>query len=562
MFAFDPQMQEIDGSSSGGAELRVESVPFSDIPGQSRLFLRYLADPLSLKIYYPNAVASHQQLADLVPQVLDSYTVDRDPLCGALSRMNAEGSDRTRANIELLRSRDTVAVVTGQQAGLFSGPLYTIYKALTAVRLSECLRERGRNAVPVFWAATEDHDFDEISSVNVIDSEGRLRAVKTAAPPGESGFPVGKINFDASISDSIEEVFALLPHTQFSNDIRDLITETYTEGRTFGSAFTSLIGRLFAGHGLIVVDPLDGELKRLAAPIYGEAVRRSTEINGALLERNAPLRAEGYEPQVLVEQDYFPLFWHSDDGRRLALRKIDGEIAAPAERRKFSVDELVEAAAREPERFSPGVMLRPVVQDYLFPTVCYFGGGAEIAYFAQNSEVYRTLGRPVTPILHRQSFTVIEPKHVRTMKEYAIEFADLLGSRDDLAERIVREIVDPANSRLFPDAEEKINVELNRLDRHLSDIDPTLARNLATRRRKIIYHIGALNKKFHRARLEKDGIASRRLSSLFDSLYPQEQLQERALNVIPFLNKHGRYFLDWVYRSIDLDDRGHRIMRL
>jgi uncharacterized protein YllA (UPF0747 family) len=229
---------------------------------------------------------------------------------------------------------------------------------------------------------------------------------------------------------------------------------------------------------------------------------------------------------------------------------------------KFTRDELAHIAENEPERLSPGVMLRPVVQDYLFPTICYFGGGAEIAYFAQNSEVYRILERPVTPILHRQSFTVIDARAARTLDKYDLKFADLFKGFEPLASGIVERFVNPTASRLFADAEENINLELDRLDQEISRIDPTLAENLATRRRKILYHIGALRKKFHRVQIERDEIADRQLRGLFASLLPDGQLQERRLNVGSFLARYGPYFIDWVYDSVDLDERGHRLLYL
>ena len=207
-------------------------------------------------------------------------------------------------------------------------------------------------------------------------------------------------------------------------------------------------------------------------------------------------------------------------------------------------------------------MLRPVVQDYLFPTVCYFGGGAEIAYFAQNSEVYRIMDRPVTPILHRQSFTIIEAKHARTLEKYELEFTDLFAGEAEVLPKIVDKFIDPNTAKLFAEAEKKINTELNRLDQSLSQIDVTLAANLATRRRKIVYHIAALQKKYQFRRVEMDEIIDRRVRSAFTSLLPHGNLQERTLNVTSFLDRFGPKFIDMVYDSIDLDDKGHRVVYL
>ncbi len=548
--------------SNDTIKLRTESLPFSAIPGQSRLFIEYQQAPLSLQRYYPNAVESHTQIADRIPEVLENYTADRALLCSALDEINAayDAPERVIENIRLLRQPDSIAVVTGQQTGLFSGPLYTIYKALSAIRMAECLSSRSLKAIPVFWAATEDHDFAEVSEAFAIDSDGKLLKTEFAPKEVSADLPVGNVRIDGSINETIEKLFQGLPKTEFSGELQDLLSECWKEDAGFGSAFGTFLVKILGRYGLVVIDPLHDGIKKLAAPIYVDAIRKSGEIVSSLIERSRELEREGYHAQVLVTEDYFPLFWHSDAGSRKALRKAGGDLyRAAGEKSEFTRDELAKLAAAEPSRFSPGVMLRPVVQDYLLPTVCYFGGGAEIAYFAQNSEVYRILDRPATPILHRQSFTVIDAKHARTLDKYGLDFQDFFSGIDAILPRVIEEHIDPNIAKIFARAEEEINTELNRLDQHLSALDTTVAENLATRRRKILYHIAALRKKAYFARIRKDETINRQLESAFTAILPRTHLQERTLNVSTFLNRYGIYFIDWLHSSIDLDDKEHRI---
>ena len=557
-------MQQSVGVNTGGnAIMRIESLPFSAIPGQSRLFVQYQTDPISLKKYYPSAIASHSEIAHRIPEVLRNYKTDRELLCNALARMNSDygAAPKVLENIERLKRHDTVAVVTGQQAGFLTGPLYTIYKALSAVREAEYLRQRGFNAVPVFWAATEDHDFEEIASVTILNKENELSEFKLGTD--SSGSPVGNIELRSDARETIDIIIDELPETEFSALLHDELIDAWQPGESIGTSFAKHISRMLGKYGLIVIDPLDESIKRLCAPIYVEAVRKSEVIVKALTSRSMELEADGFQAQVLIEDDYFPLFRHNGQGERKALRKTDkGTFRSAGERTEFTIEELVDDAAETPERFSPGVMLRPVVQDFLLPTVCYFGGGAEIAYFAQNSEVYRILERPVTPILHRQSFTVIEAKHARTLEKYGLEFADILGGRESVIPRIVDQHLNPSTASVFADVEEKINIELNRLDQELSQIDPTLAANLATRRRKILYHIGAMHGKFRKTAIRNDKTVKRQLDGAFDSLTPDGGLQERTLNVLSYLDRYGPYFLDWIADSIDLEDKGHRVLYL
>jgi bacillithiol synthase len=544
--------------------LRAESIPFSEIPRQSRLFLEYQHDPLSLRAFYPSAVASHLDLATQVSRVLNNYTVNRGELSVALGEINRSfgAGEKTLENIALVRDSDTVTVLTGQQAGLFTGPLYTLYKALSAVKAAECLRGRGIKAVPVFWIATEDHDFAEVDQAIVMGDDANLVAVHSGADHSINS-PVGSARLNKTIGQAIDSVFSSLRHTEFTAELRDLVEQCYLDQAGLGHAFGKFLAALTKQFGLVLVDPMHPALKRLVSPIYVEAIMRSDEIVRAVRKRDQDLIDAGFEPQIAVSADHFPMFWHSEDGQRLALRMDEhGMIRAKGIDRKFSRDELAALAAEQPERFSPNVILRAAVQDYLFPTICYFGGGAEVAYFAQNSEAYRCLDRPVTPIFHRQSFTVVEAKHQRTMQAYDLRLTDLFQGLERLLPKIVDEFLDRKTAKTFAEVEEEINTELNRLDRELSEIDDGLAANLATRRRKILYHIAALQKKFRSVEIRKDATIERRINAMFNSLLPDGGLQERKLNAIYFLNSYGPNFVGWIYDSINLDDRGHRVVHL
>lgn len=546
-------------------EMRIESLPFSSIPAQSKLFLDYLADPVSLNRYYPSAVEKPADVANRASEVLANYRTDRQQLCDALVSINARfaPSEKTLANIELLRDPETVAVLTGQQTGLFTGPLYSIYKALSAIRMAECLNERGIRAVPVFWMATEDHDLEEVSEAFAIGSDGKLIEVKLDADVADAGKPVGSISFGSTINDAVRLFIDSLPSTEFTEDLRIDLSDQWKPGSGFGTAFGTMLNQLLGKFGLIVADPMDAKIKRLASPIYAQAIESGLSVVNALVDRSSDLASAGYEPQVLVEKDYFPLFYHTGEGRRTALRRTsDGFLQIKGEKEKFSIEELATIARTDPSRLSPGVMLRPVVQDYLFPTICYFGGGAEIAYFAQNSEVYRVLDRPVTPILHRQSFTIVEARHTRTLEKYGLDLSDFFAGEAEVLPLLVDKFVDPKTAAAFDESEKRIVAELDRLDQALSQIDVTLAANLATRRRKIAYHLGSLRKKYQLRRAEKDETIGRRVKAAFAALLPNGNLQERTLNVVSFLDRFGPGFIDTVYEAIDLDDNGHRVIYL
>ena len=554
-------------SSPQQAGLRVETLPFDQIPGQSKLFLEYLKDATALRQFYPEAVRSHSELPARKDRVLAAYKTDRAALCAALERMNRAwgASEATLRNINRLEAADCVAVVTGQQAGLFSGPLYTIYKALSAVKLAECLSQRGLKAVPVFWIATEDHDFAEVAWVELINRDCGLEKVNVPDEIHTDGVPVGQVNLDGSISAVVDSLLKLLPANEFSDDVEKLLRDSYAPGQRFGHAFAGVMTALSARHGLILLDPLDAELKRLAAPLYSTAARRAPEIAAAIAERSRELEAAGYHAQVTPSSDSFPLFLHDENGARRALsRNENGKYQPKAEKAtaEYSAAELADWALREPERFSPNVTLRAVVQDYLLPTITYYGGAAEIAYFAQTSEVYRLLDRPVTPILHRASITLVERHTWRTLERYGLTLKDFFGGFDQVVASVVNRHLGKDTSEAFDHTTETFNAELDTLREKLHHVDPTLADALDKGRRKINYQVDGLRTRFQRAQISRDEALQRQLERAFDLLYPEKNLQERRINITSLLARHGRYVIDWIFDAIELGSNQHEILYL
>lgn len=547
------------------AGLRIESIGFDQIPQQTRLFLDYLRDATALRKFYPEAVKHHYDLPDRRERVLANYRTDRTVLCDALERMNRawHAADKTFANIDLLRQADCIAVVTGQQAGLFGGPLYTIYKALSAVKLAECLAQRGIKTVPVFWIATEDHDFAEVASCDFINRDCTFSSVQLGPELHQEGLPVGAVTLDPSIETTVQSLLSALPRNEFTEDVEKLLRDSYSPGQKFGDAFARIMSALLGDKGLILLDPLDAQLKKLAAPLYSEAARHAQEIAAAIVVRSHELESAGYHAQVTPSEDSFPLFLHDETGARRALtRNAAGSYRAKNDGRDYSADELADWAAREPERFSPNVTLRAVVQDFLLPTIVYYGGSAEIAYFAQTSEVYRILDRPVTPILPRAGLTFVEKHTWRSLERYGIRLQDFFAGSDQVVSRVVAEYLGKETAAAFEHTTETFNLELDGLQQQLKRVDPTLADALEKGRRKINYQVDGLRARFNRAQLARDEAVRRQLEHAFDLLYPEKTLQERKLNITSFLARHGHYFVEWIFNAIELETNDHAIVYL
>jgi len=545
--------------------LRVETLPFTQIPHQSRLFLDYLRDPLALRQFYPSAVRYHHELAQRVPEVLSAYRVDRNRVCDALEAMNRRwGAPQTTLdNIQLLRESDCIAVVSGQQAGLFTGPLYTIYKALSAVKLAGCLRQRETKAVPVFWIAAEDHDFAEVAKAEFIGRDCQLKNVEVTGALHREGQPVGQVVVNDSIDAVVDQLFELLPNSEFAADMKTLVKDAWQPGRGYVESFAMMMTSLLGRYGLIFLDPLDPELKQLAAPLYSEAAQRAPEIAAALEKRSADLEQAGYHAQVLATANSFPLFLHDEQGARHAVARVEnGKYKTKDIDREYTSEELATLARESPEKFSPNVTLRAVVQDYLLPTIAYYGGAAEIAYFAQTAEVYRVLERPATPILPRSSLTMIERHTGRVLERYDLTLKDFFEGLEPVIKRVVEEHLGAHTAKLFATTEENLNHELDRLRQELESIDPTLAGALETGRKKINYQLDGLRQRFVRAQMSRDEAAHRQLQRASDQLYPNKDLQERHINITSLLARHGTYVIEWIFNAINLGSSEHQVVKL
>lgn len=537
-----------------------DSLRFMDIPRTTALFNDFMYDYAKVERFYSGYGRADQPLADHARRV-GAQQFDRKRVPDALERFNRRvGSpDLTLKHIEMLRRPGTVAIVTGQQAGLFTGPLYTIHKALTVIKLSACLRDQGIEAVPVFWVASEDHDYEEVNHCRVIDREGRLQRISYAASGHKQDEPVGRVTLCEGIGKTIDEFVAQLAPSEFTPALEQDLRESYAEGVGFAEAFSRLMARLFREYGVVLLDPLDEELKQVAAPLYADAIRKSKEIAGALVAGSRELEDAGYHAQIRVSEDMVPLFI-MDDGRRAALTYQGGRFSVKGSNRSFGEEELIELAARCPSCFSPNVTLRPVVQDYLLPTAAYIGGPAEIAYFAQLRAVYETLGRQEPCVLPRASFTLVEGRHQKTLKKYDLDLQDFFEGLHPAVTKVVEHSLDRSVAAAFSETERAVNENLDKLGVALRKTDSTLNDPLQRAREKITYQIEHLRTRFVHSSAHRDETAYRQVERAFTTLYPDKNLQERELNVYYFLSRYGSQLIAEIYDAVELGFSNHKLV--
>jgi bacillithiol biosynthesis cysteine-adding enzyme BshC len=538
------------------------TVPFTAIPRTSALFADYLYAPEKVARFYDHTWEGVEGLARLAPQIAASAT-GRDRLADALAEQNRAfgSSELALEHVEMLRRPDSVAVVTGQQAGLFGGPLFTVYKALTAIQLAARLRDRGVAAVPVFWIASEDHDFEEVNHVTVAGRDARLETVRVEPCGHQPDQPVGNISLCAEIGERVDAFFAALPETIFTEELRRDLAAAYAPGAGFAEAFARLMAKLFAPFGVVLLDPLSPALKGLASPTYLAAIQHAPEIAEALVERSRELVEAGYHAQVFTSSDMVPLFIMEENRRRAMVRRED-RFALKSGERDYTTKELLELARFCPTCMSPNVTLRPAVQDTLLPTVAYVGGPAEVAYFAQLQPVYHIVGRPMPVIVPRASATLVDRESAKTLARCEIRIEELFEDVEAALRKVVEHSVDASAIELFDETERDLQAHLERLADALSGVDPTLVDSLDGARHKMLYQLGKLRTRFVHRATERDATLRRKLDALEALLHPNRGLQERTLNAYTYLALTGYRLVEDIAGALDPESRDHQVLDL
>ena len=519
-------------------------VRHTELPHTSALFADVLYHPDRTSSFYQYPFRDLDDFRKAAAAI--RFTPDqRAALVAALRQRNPEGEALTK-----LAEPGTVAVVTGQQVGLFSGPSYTLYKVLHAIKLAEWLSAQGRPAVPLFWLATEDHDFAEVNHAWIFDS--RHTPIKLEMRRTASAQPVGGV---ALANPPLREFRTALHGMPFGEEVADLVEETYRAGNTMGQAFSELLRRVLARFDVPQVDPMLPVFRELAAPALRAAVERGADLTARVLARNKQLAAAGYHAQVHVEEQT-SFFFLLENGKRLALRRHGDEYILNG--RRFTLGELAERAAS----LSPNALLRPVVQDSMLPTVAYIGGPAEVAYLAQSAVLYDAILGRMPLAIPRTGFTILDYHSEKLLQRYGLSLAHFFHGEDALRERISARLAPPALTAAMGEAAATVDGAIDRLRREIASFDPTLAVALDHSARKMRYQLSKVERKAGREALRRDSRAAQDAASLCGLLYPERHLQERLYSILPFLAKHGLDLVDHVYEAIQLDCVDHRLMVL
>jgi bacillithiol biosynthesis cysteine-adding enzyme BshC len=475
--------------------LTTELHPITGVPGLSRLYLEYCSGAAAARAFY--TAGCWDESWRQRPEIPAHWP----ELAGLLAGQNISPSPAAAADLDALRGGAGV-VVTGQQVGLFGGPLFTPFKAATALARAREATAAGRPHVAIFWLATEDHDFAEINHV-VFPARRELRTLTYAGAP-EAARPVGGIVLDESITPLVDQARELLG----DSEAIEALEAVYQPGRTMAQAFAEFYSKVFAAQGLLMLDASGREFHHMGAPVLRAALERADELHSALLERSKELETAGYHAQVAVGPQSSLLFLIDErTGARLALKRLPPNTQEPnglwqAGRQSFSTADLIGILDAEPERISPSALLRPVFQDFLLSTSAIVGGPAAIAYFAQSAVLYA---------------------------ESAESLAQLLAARSTPEE----------GKRTLAGAGTVLEAELAALLEWMHSLDAGLGQSAETAANKMRYQMSRLRRLAANFQLQREASLTRQAEAVSRALYPGGALQERVHGAAYYFALYG-----------------------
>ena len=531
-----------------------------EVPGFSSLILDYVHNFGRLSSYYARNPRLDGEYATLAGLCGDRDYRRADLHAMLLAQQAAWGAPAAaRQRIDELCRPDGLAVCTGQQTGLFGGPLFTVYKALTAIALADRLQQDLRRpVVPLFWMASEDHDVPEADHVHVADRSGSLVQVRHTAWQSPDGFMPANLQLGPAIRETLDRLRTLLPVTEFSDAVYDALARAYSPDRTLSHAFAHWLTHLLGETGLVLVDAADPNLKRLAAGVFRRELEEAPRTSAAILEVSRSLRASGYPAQIDARADGVNCFL-LQRGRRPLVRDTAGfKLRDTGE--AISAASLYRTAQESPERFSPNVALRPIVQDTLFPTLAYVAGPGELAYFAQLRPVYAAFDVPMPVIVPRATLSLLEPRIDQLLTRFRLGLQDLTAEPEQLASRILRAQLPPDLGATLAAARQGVDEIFRRIGEAVAAVDPTLKATAGQAGGHIKGHLDQLEKKAVQALKRREADTGQQLQRLRDALMPGGKLQERVYPLLSYLAKYGFALVRTLREQIADPGWAHRLV--
>lgn len=451
-------------------------------------------------------------------------------------RISSEAAAR---RLDRFRDQGGYFVTTGQQPGLFSGPLYSLYKALTAVNLAGALETLlGKPVLPVFWVASEDHDWDEADHTFLLDQNNELQTFRLPTQDGLPGRPLHRIPVTDGLARVRDDFIQTLPESDFSESLFKLIRDAYEPGVTLPEGFHSILGGLLSDLPLAFVDAAHPGMKEASLPVLFQELDGAAE-HEALLHRVAShLEMDGYPVQVPILDHGVNLFLEGPQGRDRLYRN-GGKFLLKRSDLTLSRQELETRVRDDPSILSPNVLLRPVVESALLPTLSYVAGPGELAYFAQIKEFFHCHGLKMPVIFPRFSATLLEAKVEKVLSKFHLAMEGLNRPHHELAAEIAREEIPGEVRQALGEIRGALGQGASALTRAARAVDPTLKGPITQARNAAFSAFDEAERKILQAVKRQNEIALGQLAKAQQNLFPMGRPQERVLNPFYYLSRYG-----------------------
>ena len=459
----------------------------------------------------------------------------------------------------LLADQRTVAILTGQQAGLFGGPLFTLLKALTALKLAEQIaREHQVPTVAVFWIDAEDHDWDEVRTCTVFDEALTPRTIALPSELMAGPAPVAGVRLDDSVAAAVDELERVLPPTEFRARLVSDLREIYSPGVGMADAFGRWLERVLGDRGLIVYDSSDPDAKPIASSVFARELSSPGETAKRAARAGADLEGRGYHAQVQQHEGAPALF--TLDGGRQPIGGQDGQLVVGSHR--YSATALAQEATEHPAAFSPNVLLRPIVQDTLFPTICYVAGPNELGYLAQLRNVYGHFGVPMPLIYPRATATLVDSGALRFLHKSHLSL-DALQPQDEAAlNELLKSQIPSVVEESFAAASETIEAQMTLVIEALRGLDPTLGGAAKSTIGRMQHELETLHGKMIQAAKRREDTLRRQYTRTRALVFPGGHAQERTIGFVSFLNQYGPALIERLHDELPLDLGRHWIVAI
>lgn len=515
--------------------MEYDCIGFDELPF-SKLFKDYISKSGKISSYFNTHPFDDEAIRKKSESF--SFASNRKTIVSLLTKFHKEfeAQDAVYDQINRLADPKALTVVTGQQLTIYGGPLFTVYKTLTAIiyakKWSVALN---RPLIPVFWLADEDHDYEEVVSLS-LPQNGTTSSIKyNQSFPEHFTPPVGDIKFTEEILSFKSQLKERLGETDFHDDLWSDIHQAYGKNKSFKVAFGNWLLHLFGDQGLILAGSQEKSIKRFSSNIIKQSISKSVQINKALDETTYQLISDEYHGQVQIQSSN--LFYLDDDKNRIKIN-VSNDKWSTAEK-EWTCAELISEIDESPEHFSPNVFLRPILQDHLLPTLAYVGGPGEIAYFAQMKSLYEVFGMEMPVILPRFSMTLIESSVERVLEKLPFSFAEYHNRIEDLEKSYVKKTEEVDIEKLFGIWKSQME-DLNKVKKdEIQEIDPSLGGSVGKAKAVYFSELDKLKGKVYKSVKQQEKIQLDRIAKIKNNLFPNNNLQEREIAFIYFMNKYG-----------------------